>query len=201
MTLASHPRQHRAATRLFLFRGRAWSALGGQAARQRRCAADGGQLRHTAGATAAADAIKLSPRGIALPRSDMSPHNPTPRLITSDPFGREATPRLRPPALRRKGSLFTAVQNALIGPFRRSQQSSKTSAIGSEADYQVADGCEPTLMTEPGMRRPAGGYNISADARSPHRCATCFASHPERCRAQPGSITMRQGEWSQANQL
>jgi hypothetical protein len=37
------------------------SALGGQAAHQGRCAADGGQLRQAAGATAAADAIKLSP--------------------------------------------------------------------------------------------------------------------------------------------
>ncbi len=56
------PRQHRASAGLFLFRGGARPTLSGKAAHQGRCAADGGQLRQTAGATAAADAIKVSPR-------------------------------------------------------------------------------------------------------------------------------------------
>ncbi len=57
------PRRERAGARLFLFRGGVRSALSGKAAHQGRCAADGGQLRQTAGATAAADLIQVkSPR-------------------------------------------------------------------------------------------------------------------------------------------
>ncbi len=47
-------------------------AISGEAADPRRGPAHGGELRQAAGVGAAADATKVSPRGIALPRSDMS---------------------------------------------------------------------------------------------------------------------------------
>ena len=47
------PRRHWAGARLFLFRGRARSALGGQAAHPRRGPPHGGELRQAAGAAAA----------------------------------------------------------------------------------------------------------------------------------------------------
>ena len=60
----------------FLYRGalpqlRDDLTISGQAAHQGRSSADGGQLRQAAGANAAADAIQVSRRAIALRRSDL----------------------------------------------------------------------------------------------------------------------------------
>ncbi len=52
------PRRQRAGARLFLFRGRARSALGGQAAHPRRGPPHGGELRQAAGAAAPVAAEK-----------------------------------------------------------------------------------------------------------------------------------------------